>query len=370
MSELYLGMISGTSVDGIDAAIVDFGDRTCHVVAARTFPYPPTLKSRLEWLISKPVTSLRELGALDIACGRCFADAALDLIRTAGIERAEIAAIGHHGQTVFHEPDGPEPFTMQLGDASTVSAITGIATVADIRALDMALGGQGAPMVPAFHAWRFADPAETRVIANIGGIGNITTLASGQPVIGFDTGPGNTLMDLWIQRCRDTAYDRDGGWAATGRVLPVLLEQMLAEPYFARSAPKSTGRELFNADWLDRHLAAFDSDPAPGDVQATLAELTAVSLTTAVTELKLNGSRLIVCGGGAHNGHLLARIEALHDGNVTTTAALGLDPDWVEAVAFAWLARARLRHEPGNVATVTGARKDAVLGGLYSQDTR
>lgn len=366
MRELYIGMISGTSVDGVDCAIVEFSSGSVRLVAARTFPYPDDLRNRLETLIRTPRVTLRDLGRLDVACGRFFAESALATIADAGLDTGAIRAIGHHGQTVYHEPDGDESFTLQIGAAAIVATATGIETVADLRATDMALGGQGAPLVPAFHAACFADGSEARVIVNIGGIANITTLIPEQPVLGFDTGPGNTLMDLWTERCLGQDFDRDGAWAATGSFIPDLLDSMLQDPYFSRRPPKSTGRELFNADWLDNYLASRASDADAADVQATLAELTARTIATAVTELKLSAAKLIVCGGGAHNGFLLSRLAAVHAGEVTTTSGVGIDPDWVEAAAFAWLARARVRHEPGNVPTVTGARQEAVLGGLYS----
>ena len=365
MSELFLGMISGTSVDGVDAVVAEFGDRSCRIVAANTYPYPDSLRMRLDTLIRNPAISLADLGSLDIACGRFFADAALASIDEIGCQAEDITAIGHHGQTVFHAPTGPEPFTMQLGNAATVAARTGIATVGHIRDLDMALDGEGAPMVPAFHKWLFADKQAARVVANIGGIGNITTLPGHGAVVGFDTGPGNTLLDLWIDRCRGEKYDADGAWAGTGKVVPQLLDALLDEAYFSAPPPKSTGRELFNEEWLNTRLAAAGSHCPAADVQRTLLELTAVTLTRSVTEQKLSNAELLVCGGGAHNSQLMDRISQLHTGPVNSTSSAGLHPDWVEAAAFAWLARARLRKEPGNVPTVTGARQEAVLGGLY-----
>lgn len=370
MSEIFIGMISGTSVDGVDCVTVDFAGNDCRILAAKTFPYPEPLRVRFERLIRSPEASLAEIGSLDVAAGRFFAECVLAQLGESGLDAAQVVAIGHHGQTVFHQPEGPEPFTMQLGDASVVAAITRIPTVASIRHMDMALGGQGAPMVPAFHKWRFASADEPRVIVNIGGIANITTLDRDKDVIGFDTGPGNTLMNLWTERWRGKAFDANGDWAASGRPLPAMLDAMLADEYFALAPPKSTGRERFNQAWLDAHLETAGGAADPADVQATLAELTAVSIARAVTELKLASARLIVCGGGAHNAHLLQRLRAHHEGEVSTTADAGLDPDWVEAVAFAWLARARIRNEPGNLVTVTGAREAAVLGGLYFSSTR
>lgn len=367
MSDLYIGLISGTSVDGVDAAIVEFGDRHCDIIAARTFAYPTDLRQRIDALIESPRCDLAEVGALDVACGRFFADCALALLGQAELSAAEISAIGHHGQTVYHEPAGPEPFTMQIGDANSVAAITAIDTVADLRGLDVACGGQGAPLVPAFHEWLFASQDTPRLITNVGGIANVTALVPGAATRGFDTGPGNTLLDLWIRRHRNSPFDERGAWAAQGKPIPRLLESMLADDYFRTPPPKSTGRELFNAAWLDHHLKAV-GPAAAEDVQATLAELTAATIAQAANALDLGTADIVVCGGGAHNAYLLERIAALHAGSVSTTAALGMDPDWIEAAAFAWLARARVLGEPGNVPSVTGARKAVVLGGLYSPD--
>lgn len=370
MIERYLGLISGTSVDGVDGVLAEFGDRECHIVHARTFAYPPRIAERLKTLIESPSSALAELGALDVAVGRYFADCALALAREAGIEPAAIAAIGHHGQTVFHEPDGPEPFSMQLGDPSSVAAITGVDTVADFRALDVAVGGQGAPLVPAFHDWLFRSKSQPRVLINLGGIANLTLLTPGTDTIGFDTGPASTLLDAWIQRCLDSPYDEGGQWARSGRPDRTLLERMLQDPYFDREPPKSTGRERFNASWLDRALADLEKPPAEADIQATLVELTAMTIVAGIERTAPPDAELIVCGGGAHNAYLLERLGARADRAVRTTAALGLDPDWVEGAAFAWLARARLRGEPGNVPSVTGARQSVVLGGLYYRDSR
>lgn len=368
MSDLYLGMISGTSIDGVDAVLVDFGDRTCRVVEAETTPFTPALLARLRRIVEVPHAELRELGMLDHAVGAFFAACALRLIARAGATRDDVRAIGHHGQTIFHEPRTDERFSMQIGDPNVVAADTGICTVADFRRLDMAFGGQGAPLVPAFHAWCFGAAAEERAVVNIGGISNITALKPDAPVVGFDTGPGNTLLDLWARRQRGTDYDAGGAWAATGKVDAELLATLLTEPYFAAPAPKSTGRELFNLSWLDAHLSRH-AKTGPADVQATLAELTATTIVTSVDRTLLDCKRLVVCGGGAHNADLMARLRRLSARSVDTTAAFGIAPDWVEGAAFAWLARARLRGEAGNVPTVTGARRAAVLGGVYLSST-
>jgi anhydro-N-acetylmuramic acid kinase len=363
MSELFLGMISGTSMDGVDAVLVELGAHSCTVTRAATTAYPEALKARLQRIVATPEAPLSELGALDHAVGRFFAECARRLIEQAGLTRGDVAAIGHHGQTIFHAPEGTERFTMQIGDPNIVAAETGVTTVADFRRLDMALGGQGAPLVPAFHAWCFGAD-EPRAVVNVGGIANITVLEPGKPTLGFDTGPGNTLLDVWAQARLGKPFDDDGAFGASGRVDEGLLRSFLAEPYFAALPPKSTGRELFHSGWLETHLGAH-AGLAPADVQATLAELTAATIALGVAAALPGCRRLVVCGGGAHNAHLLRRLAARSRCTVGTTADYGLAPDWVEGAAFAWLARARLRGEPGNVPTVTGARGPAVLGAVY-----
>ena len=365
MSELFLGMISGTSIDGVDAVLAEIGDDSFRIVGANTSPFPSALHTRLRKLVETPQTSLRELGSLDVAVGRFFGECALALISSSGVRPEDVAAIGSHGQTVFHEPLGAEPFSLQLGDPNVIAAATGCATVADFRRLDMALGGQGAPLVPAFHAWAFGDSREQRVVVNIGGIANITVLAPGHEVTGFDTGPGNTLLDIWIGANERQPYDDGGRWAASGTVNGALLAASLAEPFFALRPPKSTGRELFNREWLDSRLARSGAGISAVDVQATLAELTATTIAAAVRDELPDCREVIVCGGGVHNGDLMTRLRRLTATRVGTTDSHGVPPDWVEGAAFAWLARARLRGLAGNVPTVTGARRPAVLGGVY-----
>src|SRR5690606_6544723 len=349
MTELYIGLISGTSVDGVDAVLCEIDDAHLRVLAAETLPYPPELRKRVVDLIDRPEISLAELGSLDVALGEHFAACALGIASRAGIAPSRIAAIGHHGQTVFHKPSPPEPFSLQLGDPNVVAARTGITTVADFRRLDVALGGQGAPPVPAFHAWRFGDASETRVVVNIGGIANVTVLAPGRDVLGFDTGPGNTLLDRWIERTRGLPRDEGGEWGAGGRVHRDLLAALLDEPYFEAPPPKSTGREHFNVAWLAARLAAGGERPDDRDVQAPLAELTAATIAAAVARHAPGCARLIVCGGGAHNTDLLRRLERDAGVPVETTERYGVGPDWVEGAAFAWLARARLEGRPGNI---------------------
>ncbi len=366
MSRLFLGLISGTSTDGVDAALCEFGDRSCQVVAARTFAYPPAIRQRVESLITSGSAELAEIGAVDVAVGRFFADCANALITGAGLAARDITAIGHHGQTIWHEPNPPEPFSWQIGDPNSVAAITGIDTIADLRRLDMAVGGQGAPMVPAFHQWLFADDASARVVLNVGGIANLTLLVPGRDVLGFDTGPANTLLDAWARHCLGEPFDDGGRWAASGSPDAELLRACLDDPYFARAAPKSTGRERFSDSWLRRKLGSIGRDLAPADVAATLVELSAATIAEAIAALQLADYNLIVCGGGIRNAALMQRLGALTGRTPQSSADYGLDPEWVEAAAMAWLARARIDGVAGNLPTVTSAREGRVLGGLYS----
>jgi anhydro-N-acetylmuramic acid kinase len=365
MSDLFLGMISGTSIDGVDAVLAEIGDDDFRIVGANTTPFPADLHARLRKLVETPQTSLRDLGALDVAVGRFFAECALKLIASSALQPEDVAAIGSHGQTVYHEPLGAEPFSLQLGDPNIIAALTDSTTVADFRRLDVALGGQGAPLVPAFHAWAFGHVREQRVVVNIGGIANITVLSPGKEVSGFDTGPGNTLLDVWIRATNQKPYDDAGQWAASGAVNRALLDACLAEPYFHAQPPKSTGRELFNREWLDKVIARSGVGISAVDVQTTLAEFTATTIAAAIHDELPECREVIVCGGGVHNDDLMTRLRRLTATSVTTTDAHGVPADWVEGAAFAWLARARVRGLTGNVPTVTGARRPAVLGGVY-----
>jgi anhydro-N-acetylmuramic acid kinase len=358
-------LISGTSVDGVDAALCEFGDRRCNVIAAQTFAYPPAIADRIQTLIVRGESRLSEIGAIDIAVGRFFADCALALLRGARVKADDVIAIGHHGQTIWHEPSMPEPFSWQIGDPSSIAAITGIDTVGDLRRLDMAVGGQGAPLVPAFHDWLFANSKTTTVVVNIGGIANVSLLAPGRDVLGFDTGPGNTLLDALARRSLGTPYDDGGQWAATGTADAIVLDTLLRDPYFAKAAPKSTGREQFNESWLERKLAESGRQISDVNLAATLLELTARSIAEAIGALGVKPDRLVICGGGTRNAALMARLGELTGKLPQTTAEFGLDPDFVEAAAMAWLARARIAGEPGNLPTVTAARDAVVLGALY-----
>ncbi|HKL61874.1 MAG TPA: anhydro-N-acetylmuramic acid kinase [Woeseiaceae bacterium] len=368
MSELFLGLISGTSMDGVDAAVValpEAGRRGCELVATACHPYADDLGRALERAVADPAScDLDTLGRLDVQVGGAFAAAALRLLAEAGLEAGTVRAIGSHGQTLRHRPDAETPYTLQIGDPNVIVARTGITTVADFRRRDIALGGEAAPLAPAFHGWLFGGGPPAAVV-NIGGIANVT-LVDGDVRAGFDTGPGNTLMDLWVRRHRGEPCDRDGAFAREGTVSPLLLEACLDDPYFTAPPPKSTGREYFNASWLEGRLEALPEQPAPADVQATLAELTAVTIARAIGKHGGRCSRVLICGGGARNGFLMERLAALcAPAAVASTAAAGLPPDWVEAAAFAWLARETLAGRPGNRPRVTGAQSAAVLGGIY-----
>ncbi len=367
MPELYVGLMSGTSLDGIDAVLVDLEDRAPRLQATHQAPLPEALRGRIEALMGGAHT-LSELGELDRILGELCADTVLRLLDRASTPAQAIQAIGSHGQTLYHQPRGTPPFTLQIGDPNVIAERTGITTVADLRRRDMAAGGEGAPLVPAFHAAALHSASEDRVILNVGGIANITVLAAdpARPVTGFDTGPGNTLMDAWIRRHLNETFDRDGRWAAQGKAHAGLVRHMLNAPYFAAPPPKSTGREDFHLEWLEAQLRALDRTLSPQDIQASLLELTAQSIAQAISAQLPISPRVLVCGGGTHNRALMSRLQALLPGaRVQSTAALGLDPDWVEATAFAWLAQQTLKGAPGNLPSVTGARRAVVLGGIY-----
>jgi len=372
MPEFYVGLISGTSTDGVDSALVDFEGATPRLIKALNHPYPADLRGRVERLITPEWRgTLTEFGHLHAALGRAFAEAAVRLLQEAGVEPASVEAVGSHGQTVCHAPQGEDRFTLQLGDPNRIAALTGITTVADFRGKDMALGGQGAPLVPAFHATVLHSGSEDRAILNLGGIANLTVLPSdpGRAALGFDTGPANTLMDGWIRRHKNKGFDRNGSWAASGRVSTQLLDHLLSDPYFKIPAPKSTGREHFNQAWLDGHLLAQADDIAPEDVQTTLLELTARSIATAVKSCRPVPCRVIACGGGTHNKALMKRLsELLAPCPVQTSDEFGIPADWMEAMAFAWLARQTLAGRPGNLPSATGAHRAAVLGAIYAAD--
>lgn len=356
-------------MDAVDAVLAEIDPAGFRMLAARTVGLPAPLVARLRPLAipgTRPegeFDAIDELGELDGLVGELFAGAALGLLEESGVAHSSVRAIGSHGQTLRHRPRATRPFTLQIGDPNIIAARTGIPVVADFRRRDMALGGQGAPLVPAFHAAVFAAADERRAVLNLGGVANLTLLDPGQPVTGFDTGPANGLMDAWTRRHLGRAFDDGGAWAATGRVSAPLLDALLAHPFLALAPPKSTGPEDFTPAWLDA-LVTRVGEAAPEDVQATLCEFTAASVAAALAAAP--PQRLILCGGGVHNGQLLARLAArLPQARIESSAAHGVDPDHVEAAAFAWLAARTLAGLDGNVPSVTGAARPAVLGATW-----
>lgn len=365
--QLCIGLMSGTSMDAVDAALCRLeGGRVTAIESTARCTYPDAVRARLLAVQSAPDTllSLRELAALDNAVAETFATAALQAIGGHHCSADAVAAIGSHGQTVFHDPAGVGN-SLQIGNPSLIAARTGIRVVSDFRRADIARGGQGAPLVPAFHRSVFGAAAPCAIL-NIGGIANLTLLPADGPVLGFDTGPGNALMDAWIFACTGSLLDTDGAWAASGRVHPDLLSACLRDPYFATPPPKSTGRDRFNLDWVRRCFPDVSSVDA-ASVQRTLCELTTRTVAQQLRKTAPDTRALFACGGGVHNQTLIDSLRAaLPSVHVSSTAELGIAPEWVEAAAFAWLAWQRLQEQPGNLTSVTGASRPAVLGGIYS----
>jgi len=363
LSSLYIGLMSGTSLDGMDVALVDFADGA-KLMHSGHYPLPDQLRSELLRLSqSNSTMSLEQFGQLETALGQTFAMAVNEFCQQNAVNPANIRAIGNHGQTVRHNPQGDLPYTLQIGDANIIAERTGIVTVADFRRRDVAAGGQGAPLVPAFHKALFAKPNSTRAIVNIGGIANITLLTEDGAVTGFDTGPGNGLMDAWCQKHWHIAYDDNGRKAALGQVDQPLLSQLLSEQWLQLPAPKSTGRDVFNLEWLAVHMQNLPITPET--VLRTLNTFTARTIADALLASSQNIDEVFVCGGGVHNALLLQNLQSFLPCSVQSTKALGIDPDYVEAMAFAWLAKQCIDGKPGNVVDVTGAKGPRILGAIY-----
>ena len=364
MTEIYIGLMSGTSLDGIDAALVEFDNDNIRLLDFYYHPFSADLRQHIQRLSlpNQPVL-LNQLGEMDAKLGAIFADTAIRLIEKAKVDSSEILAIGSHGQTIYHAPDGPHGFSIQIGDPNRIATITGITTISDFRRRDIANGGQGAPLVPAFHQAIFSEPQNIITILNIGGIANISILKDNQ-ALGFDTGPGNTFIDYWCQLQLNIPYDANGAWSSQGNVNTGLLTHLLDDAYFELAPPKSTGKEYFSPAWLKQKLAAFPNCSAV-DVQATLCELTSRSIANAIIEHAANSQKILVCGGGTHNQQLMTSLTRHIPAPVISTETFNIHPDHVEAMAFAWLARQTLNHLPGNLCSVTGARAPAVLGGIY-----
>ena len=354
--------MSGTSMDAIDCALVSFENDETKLIAYAQYPLDDETRKRIRSAGAK--TPKDEIEKLDIHLGHLFANAGNALIKKAHINRKEIAAIGSHGQTILHKPDPPDPFSLQIGNADIIVKETGILTIADFRDLDIAAGGQGAPLAPVFHQFQFRQTDKNRIVLNIGGIANITILPADHniPVTGFDTGPGNILMDDWARQCLNVDMDKDGEWASSGHVEQTLLNEMLNDDYFKKSPPKSTGTEYFNLDWL----SGFDPSLKPEDIQATLLSLSVKTISQAIQQYAQNTDEVVVCGGGSHNKALMHGLRGhLPDCQVVSTSEYGLDPDCIEAVTFAWLAKRRIENKAGNLPSVTGATKYVLLGTIH-----
>ena len=364
-SHLYIGLMSGTSLDSIDAALVELKGTQFQLLECLEYQLPETLRQQLINLCQPGDNEIDRMGSADRALGKEFANAVKTLLKKSAKTSAQIVAIGSHGQTIRHRPDGDNAFTLQIADPNTIAFETGITTVADFRRRDIAASGQGAPLAPALHKAAFSSSQHNRVIVNIGGMANITYLDSNGDALGFDTGPGNILMDSWIQQTRQQKYDVDGQWAAGGNSDAALLSQLLSHPYLIKPTPKSTGREDFNLQWLNPILN--EHPLSAQDIQATLLEFTAQTIYNDIEKLPKSVNEIYICGGGADNSQLMLRLETLlHPRIVANTSQLGIPAQWVEAVAFAWLAKQALAKQPGNLSSVTGASCDVILGAIYS----
>lgn len=364
--ELFMGLMTGTSMDGVDAVAVRFSPAGAELLATLGHPFDSDLRRELLAVSSR--SPLHLIAELDVRLGICLADAASSLMRQAGLAADAVTAIGSHGQTVYHMTSQRWPCTVQIGDPNIIVERTGVTTIADFRRRDIAAGGEGAPLAPVFHRALFADEMEDRVVVNIGGMANLSYLPAhhGGRITGFDTGPGNVLMDSWIWHQRGLSHDRNGDWAASGTVDTEMLDRMRQEPFFALPPPKSTGRDLFNMEWILRRIADGKVFPDAADVQATLCELTASTIADGVRDVSARPGGVVICGGGAYNTHLIRRIRAHLPGySIASSESLGMAPDWVEATGFAWLAREALARRPASVVSVTGARHATVLGGIY-----
>ncbi|MFI4954826.1 MAG: anhydro-N-acetylmuramic acid kinase [Gammaproteobacteria bacterium] len=354
----------------MDVALVDFSGTLPQLLASHDHPIPEAMRLAALNATQPRPNEVHELFVLDHQYGHLFAEATLALLKKSPVAAHQVRAIGSHGQTIRHQPNHQYPYTIQIGDPNIIAALTGITTIADFRRRDIANGGQGAPFAPIFHAHVLSDEQENRAVVNIGGIANVTLLAKGshQAQLGFDTGPGNGLIDSWIQRHLNQPYDKNGEWAAQGTVITELLAALLEHPYFQQAAPKSTGRDHFNLQWLEQTIqdSGFQRSEELENIQATLTELTAISIANAIQQLPMPINRIILCGGGAHNTYLVKRIQALAAPiPVNISDEFGVSADWLEAELFAWLAQQTLHKHPLDLTKVTGASKPAILGGIY-----
>ncbi len=361
--DYYVGIMSGTSLDGIDAVLTDLNSQPPLLLNTFYQPYDKNLRSQILDLHQSGNNELHLAAMLSNKLAHCYAKTVINLLNKHKVKSQSVTAIGCHGQTVRHCPQSEMSYSIQLGNASLLAELTGITVVADFRSRDIAAGGQGAPLVPAFHQLLFQDPEISRVIVNIGGISNITNLASNTKIVGFDCGPGNILMDSWCQRHLGTTYDKNGTWAESGETIPALLEELMSFKFFSVPPPKSTGREVFNLTWLEKHLSGNESTE---DVQATLLQLTSRAITDTILKWFPDTTEVYLCGGGARNIALTSRIQiSLPGKKVAPTDVLGINADWLEAFAFAWLAKQNIQGVPSSIPSVTNAKGERILGAVY-----
>lgn len=369
--QYFIGLMSGTSLDGVDAVITDLSKKkSAKLLTYRTHPIPRALRLDIQSIIQPNWQgTIKNIGSLNHRLGLLFSNAVNALLDKSGLNNSDILAVGSHGQTLWHQPDGKHPFSLQLGDASLIAEKTGITTVSDFRSRDIAAGGQGAPLVPAFHGAMLNHSHKNRIVLNIGGIANISVLPpkeSDIPISGFDTGPGNGLIDAWILKNKKRSFDADGEWARSGIIIDTVLKSLLNDPYFSLPFPKSTGKEAFNLLWLEKSLeGALYNYPAK-DIQASLTELTALSIAKQIVENHIPCEEIYLCGGGVYNSFLVERLKHhLPNSQITSTEVLGIDPNWMEAIAFSWLAQQTLKGKAGNIPEVTGAHGSRILGAIH-----
>ena len=361
--DYYVGIMSGTSLDGIDAVLTDLNSEPPLLLNTFYQPYDKNLRNQILDLHQSGNNELHLAAMLSNKLAHCYAETVINLLKKHKIKSQSVTAIGCHGQTVRHCPQSEMSYSIQLGNASLLAELTGINVVADFRSRDIAAGGQGAPLVPAFHKLLFQDPEISRVIVNIGGISNITSLTSNTKIVGFDCGPGNILMDSWCQRHLGTTYDKNGTWAESGETIPALLEELMSLKFFSVPPPKSTGREVFNLTWLEKYLSGNENTE---DVQATLLQLTSRAITDTIPKWFPNTTEVYLCGGGARNIALISRIQiSLPGKKVAPTDVLGINADWLEAFAFAWLAKQNIQGVPSSIPSVTNAKGERILGAIY-----
>lgn len=365
-NDLYIGLISGTSVDGVDCILASFENNKPNLLATHFEKSPTDLREKVLALSEGENISVTNLGETDVAIGIWFAGAVNKLLTNANVRADQVKAIGSHGQTIWHQPLGDNAFSLQIGNPNHIAQLTGITTIADFRQRDISANGQGAPLAPLFHREAFQSETIDRAIINIGGISNVTLLSANDACLAFDTGPGNVLMDYWIGKHQQKRFDERGDWAAAGASDEKLLNSLLDDPYFDLQPPKSTGRELFNGPWLERKIGRLGKSLAAIDVQATLADCTIDSIVQALNGI-YRPQEIFVCGGGANNDLLISKItRANPQSNVATTVKLGIDPDWVEAISFAWMAKKTLAGEAVDTSPFTGSKKPVILGGIYA----